>query len=49
MKKLDKSGGLLPLSLRGTARVALTTSGSSIVYKKIRKQSFIYINIQKES
>ena len=40
---LDKLGGLLLPSLRGTARVAFTTSGSSIVYKKMRKlKSYLY-------
>ena len=42
-RTLDKSGGLLLLSLRGTARVALTTSGSSIVYKENKKTKVLFI------
>ena len=40
---LDKSGGLLLPSLRGTARVAFTTSGSSIVYKENKKTKVLFI------
>ena len=42
-RTLDKSGGLLLLSLRGTARVAFTTSGSSIVYKENKKTKVLFI------